>query len=303
MRRPRAAALAGGLLMCMATSGTWAAKPLAERIGHTDPSRFRQASGVHGGAGSMKFGPLLGTDALASNLIFVHRGEIAPRSGIGQHFHNQCEEMFVILDGEAQFTVDGRTSTLKGPVGAPNRMGAAHGIYNATDRPLQWLNINVGTTKAYDNFDLGDPRVGVPIDPIPQFITMRLDRALLKPMAANAGGAGQVLYRRALDPAVFSTAWSYVDHLLLAPGASVGAATQPDMSEVYYVMGGEGEITVGTETAKVRAGDAVPVDLGESRALRQSGAAPLELMVIGVARDLDAKARYRAAMAALRPRR
>ena len=51
--------------------------------------------------------------------------------------------MFVILDGEAQFTVDGRTSTLKGPAGAPARMGHAHAIYNATDKPVQWLNINV----------------------------------------------------------------------------------------------------------------------------------------------------------------
>ena len=29
------------------------------------------------------------------------------------------EEMFVIFDNEAQFTIDGRTATLKGPAGAP----------------------------------------------------------------------------------------------------------------------------------------------------------------------------------------
>jgi len=80
---------------------------------------------------------------------------------------------------------------------------------------------------------------------------------------------------------------------VLGPGGALAARSQADMSEVYYVMGGAGEISVGAETAAIKAGDAIPVDLGESRAIRQSGGEPLELMVIGVARDLAAKARYR----------
>ena len=109
--------------------------------------------------------------------------------------------MFVILDGEAQFTVDGRTSTLKGPAGAPARMGHSHAIYNATDKPVQWLNINVASFRGiYDNFDLGDDRVGAPLDPAPQFISMQLDRARLQPLAGLQGGTGTVQYRRALNP-------------------------------------------------------------------------------------------------------
>ena len=88
--------------------------PLAQRIVHTDPTAYRHSPAVHGGAGEMDFGTLLGAQALDTNSIFLHRGVIQPKSGIGAHFHNQCEEMFVILDGEAQFTVDGRTSLLKG---------------------------------------------------------------------------------------------------------------------------------------------------------------------------------------------
>lgn len=279
------------------------AKPLP--VAHMKSEAMRVISSVHGGAGTMKFGPLLGADALSSNFIFLHRGEIAPHSGIGQHFHNDCEEMFVILDGEGEFTIDGRTSRIAGPAGVPDRMGHAHAIYNPTDKPLQWLNINVGMTKSYDNFDLGDARTNATLDAVPQFISMRLDPGLLKPAGGNLPDASAtVLYRRALGPTIFSTPWTYVDHVLLPPGASLASRTQPDMSEVYYVIAGAGEVTVGTQTAALATGDAVPVDLNVTRAIRQTGDRPLELMVIGVARDLAAKARYRAAMEArLQPRR
>ena len=67
----------------------------------------------------MNYMSLLDAHSIDTNLFFLHRGVLQPKGGIGHHFHNQCEEMFVIFDGEAQFTVDGRTSLLKGPAGLP----------------------------------------------------------------------------------------------------------------------------------------------------------------------------------------
>ena len=133
---------------------------LTQRIVHTDPAKARPSPAVHDGAGVMQIQSLLETVDTDTNLFFLHRGIIQPKSGIGAHFHNQCEEMFVIFDGEAQFTIDGRTSVLKGPAGAPVRMGHSHAIYNPTDKPIQWMNINVSARKGvYDAFDLGDRRV------------------------------------------------------------------------------------------------------------------------------------------------
>ncbi len=53
--------------------------PLAQRVVHTVPETFRPLTAVHGGAGGMNFGVLLGSDALSTNLIFLHRGVSSSR--------------------------------------------------------------------------------------------------------------------------------------------------------------------------------------------------------------------------------
>ena len=273
---------------------------LSQRIVHTDPAAYRPSPAVHGGAGTMSFTALLNRGAVTPEFNFLHRGVIPAGAGIGHHFHNVVEEMFVILDGEAQFTIDGRTATVKGPAGVICRTGHSHAIYNPGPAPVQWMNLNVSLIPGvYDNFDLGDTRVGATLDPIPTFMVMRLDSALLRPAAGRGRGAAPppvdpkaVLSRRVLGPAVFSTTWSYIDHVVVPPGATTPELAHDGVGEAYYVLAGEGTISVtgaAAGTAPVRGGDAIPIRLGESTQFTNAGSMPLELFVMGVARDMAAK--------------
>ncbi len=165
-------------------------------------------------------------------------------------------------------------------------MGRSHAIYNPTDKPTEWMNIAVGSVKGkYDNFDLGDDRVDAPLDPKPVFITLRLDRSLLRPAAAMNGGKGTVQYRRALSPEVFFTNWAYVDHLVAPPGTSVGRHKHAGVEEFYYVMQGSGTASINDETAPIAKGDAVPVLLNDMHSFENTGAADLEFLIVGIARE------------------
>jgi mannose-6-phosphate isomerase-like protein (cupin superfamily) len=124
--------------------------------------------------------------------------------------------------------------------------------------------------------------VGVPKDPIPTFMTMHLDKKLLKPIANYRGGQGTVQYRRALDADVFLTNWAYVDHLLIPPGASEGQHYHKGVEEIYYVLNGDGQVQVNAESAAIHKGDGIPIRFNEAHSLVNNGSADLELMIVGI---------------------
>ena len=86
-----------------------------------------------------------------------------------------------------------------------------------------------------------------------------------------------------------STTWSYLDHVLVPPGATTPDLAHETVGEAYYVLGGEGTINLAAESAAVRAGDAIAIRIGETSRFTNSGSAPLELLVMGVAKDMATK--------------
>ncbi|HEX7014714.1 MAG TPA: cupin domain-containing protein, partial [Cyclobacteriaceae bacterium] len=262
---------------------TWGLAQSPDRVVHNDPARYRELSAVHAGAGKMGFTQLIGRDELAANFLYLHAGSIAPKSGIGHHFHHSIEEMYVILNGEAEFTVNGRTSKIKAPAIVPCKMGDSHAIYNPSSESIRWLNFAVSRVKGKgDAFDLGDARVGAKLDPTPVFVSGRLEHEKLKPNTPAYPAEG-VLYRRILGPDVFSTDWSYVDHLVISANSSTDAHSLKGVEEVYYVIKGSGSLTINGSKTTVKADDAFYGKLGETLILSNEGKDDLEVLVIGVA--------------------
>ena len=258
------------------------AQSLKERIIPNDPAKYRELTGVHAGAGKMGFTQLIGRNDLASNFLYLHAGQIHAKSGIGHHFHHSIEEMFVILDGEAEFTVNGRTSKIKAPAVVPCKMGDSHAIYNSSDKGLTWLNFAVSRTKGKtDNFDLGDTRVGATLDPVPSFVNGRLENEKLKAGNPAYGGDG-VLYRRILGPEIFSTDWNHVDHVVIPAGSKGITRKLEGFEEVYYVTKGKGSVETGNDFGNISAHDAFFGSLGEQLSFSNDGTEDLELLVIGI---------------------
>ena len=69
--------------------------------------------------------------------------------------------------------------------------------------------------------------------------------------------------------------------------ARKGCTRHATVGEVYYVLNGNGDVTVASETAAIRKGDGVPILPGQPHAIANNGTQDLELMIIGIATEKD----------------
>jgi mannose-6-phosphate isomerase-like protein (cupin superfamily) len=75
---------------------------------------------------------------------------------------------------------------------------------------------------------------------------------------------------------------------VLPVGAAVGAHFHRETEEIYYIMSGTGEMTVGGETEKVSAGDAVYIPVNNIHTLKNTGGEPMKIMLVcGAAHSFD----------------
>jgi mannose-6-phosphate isomerase-like protein (cupin superfamily) len=281
--------------------------PLAQRIGHYDKSKAFAGKNVHDGTGTLYMQTLLNRDAV-TNLNFMHKGPLMPKSSIGHHFHFDSDEMFLILDGDCEFTVNGHTAALAAPVGVPCPSRNSHAVYNpSADKAADWVNFNVRVTAPAGTapgagpggfgqrgsfnysadptgtFNLGDDRASVKLEK-PTFIhTGHLTKDQMRAVANMTGGKDTVFYRRALGPSAFVSNWAFVDHLLIPSKASVGKHFHAGVDEVYLVIKGKGVVTVNDETAEVAYGDAIPIRAGEIHSFENNSNEPFEMIIYGIA--------------------
>jgi len=253
-----------------------------------DPSKCWENKNPHGGAGYGRGMELTPREEFKSNFLFLHRGVWNPKCGIGEHAHRSMEEMYVVLTSYAQFTVNGRTAEIPSIGMAVCPMGSSHGIYNASDEPIQFLNWGVAySNQQYDavNFNNRDDLVNAEIESPPSFMWAILNRDMLHPVENFYGGKGTVRTRAVWTSENFRTNWEYMHHYLIPPGSSIGLHRHDKMEVVYYILSGKGRGTINNATYDIMAGDAMSCTLHNSIGVYNNSKEDLEIIAVGVAME------------------
>jgi mannose-6-phosphate isomerase-like protein (cupin superfamily)/heme-degrading monooxygenase HmoA len=118
------------------------------------------------------------------------------------------------------------------------------------------------------------------MDPIPVFVSARLERDKLKTNNPTYSG-NCVLHRRVIGPEVFTTDWTHVDHVVIPAGSSTPRQLE-GLEEVYYVIKGKGAVAIKDQKSTFKADNAFFGSLGETLTISNDGTDDLELLVIGI---------------------
>jgi len=261
-------------------------------FGRHDASKYMpRAQYAHGGAGYVRYMELTPREKFTSQFLFVHRGLLEAKSGIGEHAHRFMEEMYFVMDGHsAEFTVNGKTSELPGPCMVLCPMGSSHGIYNRSDEPVEFMNLGVTLNdRQYDavNFNESDDLVNTTLVSPPPFQWSVIDKrlAMQHPVDGFLGGDGVVYYRRIWDDPSFQTKWLFVNHYVVTPGTTIGYHQHPHIEEIYYILKGTARMTIDGVTKDVKAGDVGSCILNGAHGLWNNSSEDLELLSIAVAME------------------
>jgi mannose-6-phosphate isomerase-like protein (cupin superfamily) len=67
---------------------------------------------------------------------------------------------------------------------------------------------------------------------------------------------------------------------VLPVGSAVGRHHHLETEEIYYILAGTGQMTVGDESRAVEAGDAIFIPRGHTHTLENTGAEPMRLLLV-----------------------
>jgi mannose-6-phosphate isomerase-like protein (cupin superfamily) len=98
---------------------------------------------LHGGEGKAKNVRVFSKEDFETNLNFIIYTELDPNASIGYHTHGENEEVYVILEGSGEMTVNGETRPVKPGDVLVNKMGWSHGLANTSELPLKILVFEV----------------------------------------------------------------------------------------------------------------------------------------------------------------
>ena len=102
---------------------------------------------LHGGKGLVGFRVIWDWRDFRNNYGFLIHCLIPASASVGYHRHDGLEEVYIVMNGNGQITVDGETVNVSPGDAVLNRLGGAHGIYNNTQENLEVLAVSVSMEK------------------------------------------------------------------------------------------------------------------------------------------------------------
>ena len=110
-----------------------------------------------------------------------------------------------------------------------------------------------------------------------------VDEAALEWREAIHGGAGRLATRHLWRPEDFASTWTFVDHAVLGPGASVGYHYHDALEEAFAVLVGQGYMTVADQTFEVGPGSVTYQGIGQGHGIYNPGPDNLAFIRLAVA--------------------
>lgn len=97
----------------------------------------------HDGSGPVTLYEIWSGKDFASNLDFLDRVVVPPKSTIGTHRHGNNEEMYIVLEGEGTMTIDGKPTRIRRGDMIFNRAFGEHGLINDSNSDIDILVLQV----------------------------------------------------------------------------------------------------------------------------------------------------------------
>jgi mannose-6-phosphate isomerase-like protein (cupin superfamily) len=105
-------------------------------------------SSIHGGDGSFEMRFVYGGDELMSALRVFELCRLPPGTSIGEHVHEETEEIYFILSGVGTMSLDGTQREVRAGDAVLTQPIARHGIRNSGPSDLELLIVEVATSSS-----------------------------------------------------------------------------------------------------------------------------------------------------------
>jgi mannose-6-phosphate isomerase-like protein (cupin superfamily) len=106
--------------------------------------------------------------------------------------------------------------------------------------------------------------------------------------AAIHGGHGRIASRHLWSAASFGTAWTFVDHAVLAADSSVGCHYHDGLEESFLVLAGYGTLVGGFQPQTLQPGTVTWQAIREPHGVHNPGPSPLEFLRLAVCHAQEA---------------